>query len=82
MTPSEFINTFVLMAGHRSICLALAMLYYPFAYVSLLAVTQTILKIIWVILKMCGYKGKWLTVLNGSTYFLNIVILTFSIYGL
>lgn len=58
------------------------MMYYPFALVSLVSLIQTLLKTMSLILRICGFQGKMITILQGIAFFLNLIILGFAIYGL
>jgi hypothetical protein len=70
------------MLGHKFICLGLAMLYYPFMYVAILALMQTLAFLAYLLLKMCGVRLRIVPFAQGTAYVLNLAILQLCLYGL
>ena len=79
---NEMINIYNILLGHKFVCVAFGMLYYPFAEVTLLTFTQTISVLTYFVLRVCGCKYNWITCFKGLVYLLNVIILSLVVYGM
>ena len=75
-------NIVAILLGHRWICIAFGMLYFPFLEVTGLAFGQKIAIIVYFLLRLCGFRLKWTEALKGIVYCFNIFILSLAIYGM
>ena len=76
------INIYNILLGHKFVCVAFGMHYYPFAEVTLLTLTQTISVVTYFILRVCGCKYNWISIFKGLVYILNVIILSLAVYGM
>lgn len=67
--------------GNQFICIAIAMMYFPFALTTLACFIQLLLFIIHYLLCICSdnFLAKFT---KGALFILNIPMMAFSIYGL
>ena len=82
VTEIELIDIYTTLLGHRFISLSFAMMYYPFAYVTLFGLTQSLLLVAYFLMRLCGSKGKLPLCASGGIYLLNLLILCFGLYGM
>ena len=78
----ELIDIYSILIGHRAVCLAFAMLYYPFFHATLLGLLQSTLFLIYFFIRRCVGINKATEIIKGIIYFINLVILSLAVRGM
>ena len=74
-------NIICIELGHQFICIAIAIMYYPFAYTAIICVAQMLLFITHYLFRI--FSENLLTkVTKVGLFLLNIGLMSLSIYGL
>jgi len=68
--------------AHQYICIAMAIMYFPFGLASLIALMQFLLLSLYYFERMCCGESRMSSIVKAMLRVLNVVLLWLAIYGL